>query len=50
MYIYIYIYIYISTGNKNKIIAIFEKMNNVLPQINGNRKRMIDITYIMKQI
>ena len=25
-------------------------MNNVLPQINGNRKRMINITYIMKQI
>ena len=36
----------ITTKNKNEIIPVFEKINNVLPEINGNRKRMIDIDFI----
>ena len=38
--------IIITTKNKNEIIQVFEKINNVLPEINGNRKRMIDIDFI----
>ena len=38
--------IIITTKNKNEIIPVFEKINNVLPEINGNRKRMIDIDFI----
>ena len=28
--------IIITTKNKNEIIPVFEKINNVLPEINGN--------------
>ena len=38
--------IIITTKNKNEIIPVFEKINNALPEINGNRKRMIDIDFI----
>ena len=38
--------IIITTKNKNEIIPVFEKINDVLPEINGNRKRMIDIDFI----
>ena len=38
--------IIITTKNKNEIIPVFEKINNVFPEINGNRKRMIDIDFI----
>ena len=38
--------IIITTKNKNEIIQVLEKINNVLPEINGNRKRMIDIDFI----
>ena len=38
--------IIITTKNKNEIIPVLEKINNVLPEINGNRKRMIDIDFI----
>ena len=38
--------IIITTKNKNEIIPVFEKVNNVLPEINGNRKRIIDIDFI----
>ena len=38
--------IIITTKNKNEIIPVFEKINNVLPEINGNRERMIDIDFI----
>ena len=37
----------LSTKNKNRIIADFEKISNVLPLINGNRRRMININFIM---
>ena len=38
------------TIDKNKIFEIFEKIASVLPQINGDRKRMINIDFILKQI
>ena len=40
----------ITTIDKNKIFEVFEKNERVLPQINGNRKRMINIDFILKQI
>ena len=40
----------ITTIDKNKIFEIFEKNESVLPQINGDRKRMINIDFILKQI
>ena len=36
----------ITTKDNNEIIPVLEKINNVLPEINGNRKRMIDIDFI----
>ena len=38
--------IIITTKDNNEIIPVLEKINNVLPEINGNRKRMIDIDFI----
>ena len=35
------------TAITTKIIADFEKRNNVLTQINDNRERMININFIM---
>ena len=40
----------ITTIDKNKIFEVFEKNESVLPQINGDRKRMINIDFILKQI
>ena len=37
----------IVTTSQSRIIAIFEKINNVLPPINGHRWRMININFIM---
>ena len=37
----------ISTKNKNRIIPDLEKISNVLPLINGNRRWMININFIM---
>ena len=36
----------ITTRNRNKAISVFEKINNVLPHINGYRKPMININSI----
>ena len=38
--------IIITTKDNNEILPVLEKINNVLPEINGNRKRMIDIDFI----
>ena len=35
---------------KQKIIRIFEEIDKILPQIDQNRKRRIDINYIFKQL
>lgn len=40
----------ITTKKKNKIIAVFQEIDNVSPHINSNRKRMINTNFIMKQI
>ena len=40
----------ISTNDKNKILENFEKIESVLPQIHGDRKRMVNIIFILKQI
>ena len=40
----------ITTIDKNKIFEIFKKIESVLPQINGDRKRIINIDFILKQI
>ena len=40
----------ISTNDKNKILENFEKIESVLPQIHGDRKRMVNIHFILKQI
>ena len=37
----------IVTTSQSRIIAIFEKINNVLPPIDGHRWRMININFIM---
>ena len=40
----------ITTIDKIKIFEIFYKIESALPQINGDRKRMINIDFIFKQI
>ena len=40
----------ITSIDKIKIFEIFYKIESVLPQINGDRKRMINIDFILKQI
>ena len=40
----------ITTIDKIKIFEIFYKIESVLPQINGDRKRTINIDFILKQI
>ena len=35
---------------KIKILENFEKIESVLPQIHGDRKRMVNINLILKQI
>ena len=41
--------IYKTANNKNKTIVL-EKINNVLAQMKGDRKRIININFIMKQM
>ena len=36
--------------DKIKIFEIFYKIESVLPQINGDRKRMINIDFILKKL
>ena len=40
----------ISNCQKCKIDRVFVEIGKVLPQVNGNRKRMISINFIMKRI
>ena len=35
-----------ATKSKNNNITVFEKIDNILPQINGNKKRMLNINFI----
>ena len=40
----------ISVCDLTKIYKIFKEIEKILPQINGNRKRMIKINFILKQV
>ena len=42
--------LYISSHNKTKIHLIFKEINKILPQINSNGKRMININFVLKKI
>ena len=42
--------IQISNHNRHKIPRIFTLINQVLPQVNGDRKRMISIKFAVRQI
>ena len=35
---------------KNKIMRIFSEIGKILPQINGKRKRMISLNFILRQV
>ena len=35
---------------KNKIMRIFSEIGKILPQINGERKRMISLNFILRQV
>ena len=39
-----------SVEQKNKIMRIFSKIGKILPQINGERKRMISLNFILIQV
>ena len=39
-----------SVEQKNKIMRIFSEIGEILPQINGERKRMISLNFILVQI
>ena len=35
---------------KNRICRVFNEIEKILPQVNGNRKRMISLKYILRQV
>ena len=39
-----------SVEQKNKIMKIFSEIDKILPQINGERKRMISLNFILRQV
>ena len=39
-----------SVEQKNKILRIFAEIDKILPQINGERKRIISVNFILKKI
>ena len=39
-----------SVEQKNKIMIIFSEIGKILPQINGERKRMISVNFILRQV
>ena len=39
-----------SVEQKNKIMRIFSEIGKILPQINGERKRMISLSFILVQV
>lgn len=40
----------IPVSNLNKIYMVFGEIVKILPQMNSNRKRMISINFILKQL
>ena len=43
-------HIEISNCQKHKIDAVYVEIGNIIDQVNGNRKRMISVNYIMRMI
>ena len=43
-------HIQISYHDRDKILRIFALINQVLSQVNGDRKRMISVKFILRQI
>ena len=41
---------YISVHTQSKILRVFKEIEKIIPQVNGKRKRMININFIMKEI
>ena len=39
-----------SVEQKNKIMRIFSEIGKIFPQINGERKRMISLNFILRQV
>ena len=39
-----------SVEQKNKIMRIFSEIGEILPQMNGKRKRMISLNFILRQV
>ena len=39
-----------SVEQRNKIMRIFSEIGKILPQINGERKRMISLNFILRQV
>ena len=39
-----------SVEQKNKIMRIFSEIGKILPQINGERKKMISLNFILRQV
>ena len=39
-----------SVEQKNKIMRIFSEIGKILPQINGERKRMVSLNFILRQV
>jgi len=42
--------LHISSHDRMKIHQIFKEIDKILPQINGNGKRMINLNFVMKKI
>ena len=40
----------ISISDRDKILPIFKEIDKILPQINANRKQMININFVLKQL
>ena len=40
----------VSVNNRTKIYRIFEEIDKILPNVNGDRKRMINTNFILKQL
>ena len=40
----------ISVENRTKIMRIFSEIGKILPQMNGERKRMISLNFILRQV
>ena len=41
---------YLSVQTKSKILRVFKEIEKIIQQVNGKRKRMININFILKEI